>query len=540
MLQSFFSFLYKNYSSLHRFLATHRTYTAILFLVAVGILGLGLFSSPSENDDSYTVGYGAIKQSVAVSGSVQASKDATLSFQTGGQVAYIGARVGDRVTQGKVLSTLQAGNVQASLLEAEAVLANRQATLLQLENGARKEELAIKEQAVANAGESLTQAYYGLPDAIKNVDAVTADTVKNKFSSLFTFNGVQYTLSFSSCDQRLQNEVEVKRTKLEESLASFQKKSTTVSAISSNEALDEAFSMAYQSAVLTNELVNGISGLLLAPCSTTNASLDGYRTTLSSVKTSMTSLFSDLTAKRAVLVGAKNTLNQANRDLSLAKAGTDPYTLKAQSALVSQAEAQVAQARANLSKTIIVAPFTGVISEVDMSIGETVTTGHTVIQMMATEGYEIEAKVPEVDIIKVKVGASVDVTLDAYGTSVIFPATVTRINPSATTEGTVPVYKVIVTFSGTDERIKQGMTANVTILTESKSSVITIPARFVHVMDATHGQVVVVTKTAQEVKNVTLGIRGDAGLIEVTEGLVEGDVVVSQETVTRGAQKQTN
>lgn len=528
------------YTSTIHFFARHKTYTTILFIIGVVIIFFALFSTPKTQKESYTVAFGPLKQYVKISGQVEASKDANLSFQSVGAVAFVGVKTGDTVEQGKVLATLSGGDAQATLLQAQANLSNAQAVLAQLQQGARPEEIAVKQQAVDNAKSSLDQAYNTLPDAIQNVDATTADIVKNKFSSLFFLSNGAYHLSFSSCDQRLQGEIEIKRTNLESTLAEFQTKSSIVTSLSSIQTIDVAFDEAYKAAIATNDLVNALSNLLLAPCSAGNTSLDGYRATLSVVKVSMTSLFSDITVKRSALITAKNVFNQASRDLDLTKAGTDPYKVKAQAASVSQAEAQVVSARSGLSKTIITAPFKGVISNIDLSLGETVTLGKTVVSMLATDGFEIEAKVPEADIVKVKIGADVDVTLDAYGKDSIFPAKITRINPTATTEGTVPVYKVIVTFIGKDERIRQGMTANVQIVTESKSKVIAIPARFVKVNTVDEGVVTVFVQGKEENKTVRLGIRGVDGLIEVTSGLFEGDVILSPSTTDRQAQKQTN
>lgn len=527
------------YHSIINFFAHHKTYTAFLFLMVTAIVFYALFSTPKISNETMKVALGPIKQYVKVSGQVASSRDANLSFQTVGSVAFVGIKIGDAVRQGQVLATLSAGDAQVSLLQAKANLANAQAVLSQLEQGPRVEETAIKEQLVNNAKGSLDQVYASLPDTIQNVDAVTADIVKNKFSPLFSYGNGRYQITFSSCDQRLQGEVESKRTALEDTLAAFQKRSSVITSISSIENIDATFELAYRSALATNELVNAVSGLLLAPCSSNNPTLEGYRVTLSAVKTAMTALFSDITLKRSSLITAKNSFSQSSRDLQLLQAGTDPYKIKAQAAVVAQAEAQVAQAESGLGKTMITAPFSGVVSNVDLSIGETVSLGKTVISMLATEGYEVEAKVPEIDIVKVKSGASVDVTLDAYGKDIIFPATITRINPAATIEGTVPVYKVIVTFTGKDPRIKQGMTANVQIVTETKSKVVAVPARFVKILTSEKGTVTLLVDGKESVRDVVLGIRGDGGLIEVIQGLVGGETLVSPITTDRQAQKQT-
>jgi HlyD family secretion protein len=252
----------------------------------------------------------------------------------------------------------------------------------------------------------------------------------------------------------------------------------------------------------------------------------------------MNTLFADISSKRSSLTVAKNAYTQAGRDLDLTKAGTDPYKIKAQNALVTQAEASLLQARQSLAKTRITAPFNGSIGDVAITQGETVTLGKSAISMIASDAFEIEAKVPEIDIVKVSTGSDVDVMLDAYGKGAVFPATVMRVSPTATTEGTVPVYKVVVTFKESDPRIKSGMTANVNIVTKNKSSALVVPARFVTTTNDTSGTVVVSRDGREVVQSITLGIRGGDGLIEVEGGLVPGDVILAPEIGVRSAQKE--
>lgn len=513
---------------------------SITFVVVLLLLVLyASFSSSGQEIEKVAVVRGPLSQYVRITGQVQSSNDASLSFQTLGQVAYVGVKVGDSVSQGKVLATLSSGDAQASLLQAQATLQNAQAKLDQLTQGARKEEVDIKQQTLDNAEFSLAQTYLTIPDAIRNVDATVSDVVKNKFSPLFSYTGSGYVLSFSSCDQTLQNTIELNRTHIENTIAEFQKKSSVISALSSREDIDKVFMQAYTVTSVTNDLVSSISSILLSACSASNPAFDTYRATLSTVRTNMTTLFSDISSKRSALTTAKNTYTQASRDLALTKAGTDPYTLKAQQALVAQAEAQVAQAKATLSKTVIVAPFAGTISDISIIPGETVTSGKTVIGMLATNAFEVEAKVPEVDIVKVQTGSGVKITLDAYGSSVLFPAIVTRVSPTATIEGNVPMYKVLVTFTGSDSRIRSGMTANVNIITQEIQTTLTVPARFVSIIDETKGTVVIENDGVESIREVELGIRGEDGLIEIKSGLLEGEILIAPTTTDRTAQKES-
>ncbi len=516
------------------------TIIIIIIIAAAGVYTYMYFFTSKVVEDTTTVKIQQLKQYVEVTGSVQASLDANLSFQTLGAVSFVGVKVGDIVSEGKVLATLQSGDAQASLLQAQAQLASAKATLGQLTQGFRKEEIAIKQQAVDNAKSSLEGSYSSIPDTIRNVDATTADIVKNKLNSLFINNGYNYTLSFSSCNQSLQSSIEMSRSKLEKILSEYQNKSSTISILSSTDTIDNVFEQAYLVTVATNELVDSISSLLLLSCSSQNLFLDPIRVTLSAVRITINSLFLDITSKRNTLNVTKNAESQAIRDLDLTKAGTDPYKLKAQFATVSQAEAQVAAAQSSLQKTKIVAPFSGTISDIFISEGETVTSGKTVISMFASDAFEIEAKVPEIDIIKVKIGSEVEVTLDAYGKAVNFPAKVTRVNPTAILEGGVPMYKVVITFLDKDLRIKSGMTANVNIVTENKPQALVLEARFVEVIDQSHGLVTVRKGKIDTKEEIILGFRGQDGLIEIISGLVPEDLIVSPSTLVRSAQKQTN
>lgn len=535
-LPSMFVVLFKK---MYASLLHHRTISSFLLLAVIALSSYYVLSDTGKTLETVVATKGTIKQYVRVSGQVQSSRDANLSFQAGGVISFVGVKVGDVVRQGQVLATLSSSDAQASLLQAQASLENAEAVLGQITQGARKEELAVKQQAVDNAKTTLKQSYIAIPDALQNVDATTADVIKNKLAPLFVSTGDRYTLSFASCDQQLQSTIERQRSYLEGTLEDFQKKNSLVTTIAGEETIDVAFESAYSSALLTNELVNSISNLLLASCSLANPSLDGYRTSLSLVKTSMTALFSDITAKRTLLTNAKNTLAQTSRDLELTVAGADYYKVKAQKAVVSQAQAQVAQAKSGLSKTIISAPFPGTVADVLVSEGETASLGKTVISMIALNSFEVEAKIPEIDIAKIKVGSMVDVTLDAYGKLVVFKATVTRINPTATTEGSVPVYKVIITFLGQDPRIKSGMTANVNIITEEKNGVVLLPSRFITSKNDTEGTVVMLRDGKEIKREVSLGIRGDGGYIEIVTGLSDGDVVIPPTTTVRSSQKKT-
>lgn len=520
-----------------------KTHALILTLCGASIVALTVYAySPNQRNtqDSALVTMSSITDHVRITGQVEPSTSASLAFQANGAVSYLGVKVGDAVKQGAVLAAIQSGDVQAGLMQAEANLASQRALYDQLLTGARPEERAIKLQALTNANAALVQAYTLLPDSIRAIDATAVDVLKSKLSPLFTNLGTSYILSFSSCDQRLASTVERERSDIENALARFQMSALLVTPIASNETVEKAFTEGYQSLVQLNSLINNLSSLLLSQCSASNTSLESYRTALSAVKPQISALFTSVSANKTALTTAKNVVLASKRDVELTDAGTDNNRLRSQAALVKQAEAGVIQAQALIEKSKIIAPFSGTISDVLIHEGETATQGKAVISMLTTDSYQIEAKIPEMDIVKIHLGSPVSVTLDAYGKGVTFSGVVTRINPTASMQGNVPVYTVLVVFTRNDDRIKSGMTANLSIEALHKDSALVLPLRYVTLINANMATVKVIQGVAVIERTIELGARGDNGTVEVLSGLRAGDRIITPEAGPRQAQKETN
>ena len=76
-----------------------------------------------------------------------------------------------------------------------------------------------------------------------------------------------------------------------------------------------------------------------------------------------------------------------------------------------------------------------------------VTPGVPMLSLTNNGGLKIETNVSEADVAKVKDGDTANVTLDAYGTGTIFPATVATIDSAETTVNGTPAYKVTLYFT---------------------------------------------------------------------------------------------
>ena len=191
----------------------------------------------------------------------------------------------------------------------------------------------------------------------------------------------------------------------------------------------------------------------------------------------------------------------------------------------SVAQAEIDKIRAEIRKSTIYAPFDGIITNVGKEIGEIASSNESVITIMGTGVFLIESYVPEVNIALIKIGDEAKVTLDAYGENILFYAKVISIDPAETIRDGISTYKVQMQFKENDERIKSGMTANVSITIFNKPNVIVIPAGVIFEQD---GKKFVQVKTDKGIsdREVTLGDVSALGQVEVMSGLEDGETVL--------------
>jgi multidrug efflux pump subunit AcrA (membrane-fusion protein) len=120
-------------------------------------------------------------------------------------------------------------------------------------------------------------------------------------------------------------------------------------------------------------------------------------------------------------------------------------------------------------------------------------------------------------------GQTVNITFDALpGEN--FTGSVMEIDPAETIIGGVVNYQIKVALNSTDSRIKSGLTANLSIITEVKKNVVLLPQYAVQ--QNNQGTFVrVVNGSSTTDVSVKLGIRGQDGNVEIISGLAAGQVV---------------
>ena len=231
---------------------------------------------------------------------------------------------------------------------------------------------------------------------------------------------------------------------------------------------------------------------------------------------------------------------------------------------VQSANATVSEAKDNLGRTTIFAPADGTISMLSVELGERVLgtqqmTGTEILRVANLNNMEVEVDVNENDIVKVTVGDSARVEVDAY-LKKQFRGTVTSISNSASstlTADQVTNFKVKIRIlkesysdllEGKPETyspFRPGMTATVDIITKRKENIIAVPISAVVIKTDTTSTkktenkdlnapvksekkyecVFIKDGDLAKLRVIKTGIQDDKN-IEVTSGLKKGEVVI--------------
>jgi len=255
---------------------------------------------------------------------------------------------------------------------------------------------------------------------------------------------------------------------------------------------------------------------------------DAYKAAQVAYDMAKTNIDMKVVAAQANLAIQQASVQAAQAALDLKKAGPRSVDVASLRAQLQDAQVNLAQAENNLNNMRVLAPVDGTVTDVVSDVGEQITPNTPQVRMIGTAQYDIEAKVPEADIAKVKVGQTAEITLDAYGDEVKFVGTVTAENPDQTKVQDAIYYNIRVNVDPAGKDIKPGMTANVTVTTGEAKDTLVIPSRAIKTENSIK-TVRVLIGDKPRAKTITVGLKGDEGRVQVLTGLVEGEKVILSE-----------
>lgn len=239
------------------------------------------------------------------------------------------------------------------------------------------------------------------------------------------------------------------------------------------------------------------------------------------------------------------------------EAGTDDLDIQSARLTVTQRQNSLADARETLSKYTISSPYSGVISGLSITKGESVSSGSPLATII-TKDKIAELQLNEIDAAKVAIGQEAELTFDALD-GVVVKGVVSGVDPAGTVSSGVVTYTITVSLIDAPIEVKESMSVSATIITAAKKDIVVVPTSAIKSDDegtyieylSVQTPVVVgdvqmrdsetrqVTSTAPPKKTyVEVGITDDI-ITEIISGVVEGDSLITKTTTSTTAATTT-
>lgn len=432
-----------------RILAAVLAFSALIFTAC----GNGEEEVPTESaGTNVTVEEAArrdIEATAVYTGELTTNERASVTSKVSAKVIAINCDVGDYVTKGQVLLSLDSSDYEYQLKQAQASYRQAQAGYTQAEAGYKQAEAGVNsasvsynnvkngasEQSMAQLEQALSSATIAYNDAKTNYD---------RQKQLYDMGAI--------------------------SLAAF-----------------ESAKSAYENATLARD-----------------SAQKNY----------------DL-AKDVLLPGneesAQSGVDTANAALDTARAA-----MSSAGAAMEAARLAETQARDSIANTKITAPISGYISSKSVTLGQFASPGYELFSISAAGDLEAQIQVTESVVPYVKVGGEALVSIDAAGKKNL-KGTVTVVNPVKNAQS--GMYTVRVSVPNTDDTLKIGMFADITLITsESAENVVSVPANAI-LQEGEEYYVYVANNMAAEKRKIETGA-SDGEYTEIKSGVEEGEIIV--------------
>lgn len=184
--------------------------------------------------------------------------------------------------------------------------------------------------------------------------------------------------------------------------------------------------------------------------------------------------------------------------------------------------ATVELARVQLEKAHIAAPFAGIVGLRHVSVGEYITAGQALVNLEAIDPVKADFRVPEKFLPAIRVGQTIRIKVDAFPEDT-FEGKVYAIDPRLDVAGRSLLVRAMV--PNTDQRLRPGLFARVTVLLQLKEDALSVPEQAIVPQGDSQFVFKIVDGKAKLTK-VVIGTRRE-GRVEIVEGLAAGDQVVT-------------
>ena len=459
----------------------------LILLLALAVAAAACQARPTATPQQLptaTVTRGSLQATVSAAGTIAARAQVTVQFQNAGQIKTVNVKAGDKVKAGQVLASLDTTDLEAAVASAQAGVDSAQAKLAAAKKSPLPSEIKAAEASLASAQAAL-RAAVNKTAHLRDQLTIEQSTVDNAAQRLNDAQGTYSNL-------------------FEYNLPTTRGRAAFVppagQAWSSQKAALDNAQIDYQVAVA-------------------NYNLAAANVNDSSVQS------------------AAAQVKQAQANLDSLKNTPAPEDVQVAELAVKNAQIALDQAKSNLNKAQLIAPFDGVVADLNIQVGQQSSASAQPIILVDLSGLEAQVNISETDLPRIKLGETVQVTFDAL-TGQTYSAKVVEVALVGTTTQGVVNYPATIALDqpstaaaqSASKQIRPGMTANVAIVVEQRDNILLVPNRAVKVSGKQKIVNVLLDGKPTPV-NVTLGMSGDTQS-EVVSGLNEGDVVQVLQTTT--------
>jgi HlyD family secretion protein len=415
---------------------------------------------------------------VSASGVVVPEKEALLSIAAGGIVEDVLVEKGDRVSPGQVLVKLEGSQEQLSAvstaelallnaqLELEALYKDTELAAAEALNSAEAAERALEdlnnpELRQAQASQSVAIAQKAVSDADRNLAILTKPPTPDVIDQA-QGNILLAEKNLDNTNEQIEKlERQYKNYSSNKNLPPEIKKGILKKLSNSLKGLEVKRT---QEQLALNKLKTRFNELLEPPdpvdIQVAEAELATAQALLNDAVRKLERVLDGPQAGEVALLEAQ--IGKGLRDFGTYRAGPDPEDVSLAKARISNAEAQLAAAKAAIADRELVAPFDGVISAVHVNPGEWVAPGSPVLLVGDLDHLQVETTdLGEIDVAQIMVGDPAMVTFDSLP-DLVLPGTVSRIAPKPS-DGSGVNFPVVIELDQIPAALRWGMTAFVDI-----------------------------------------------------------------------------
>jgi RND family efflux transporter MFP subunit len=378
---------------------------------------------------------------LSVAGNVSSKSEASVRAEIGGQITRINSTLGAQVSAGQVIAEVSNASQRAAVAQAQGAV------------DAASSGGATSQTTLASAKQSATAALLSAYGSVDKAIHTDIDPMfSNPKSALPQFN-------VTSSDSQAKLDTENTRSSVTPILTRQQAKALS---LSSSDDLISEITITQKELRAVRDFLDTVIRTLnsgIATNGVSDAAIDAYIATANAARSSVTASISALVAAQSAIETSSQSANT---------------TSGASAAALTQAQAGLAAARANLEKTIVRAPISGTVNSFSLKVGDYLSPGQLAVTIANNGALEVVAYITDTDAREVSIGNTA--TIENNGATI--KGVVTRVAPAID-----PVTKKIEVRVGITEgagNLVNGQSATVAIARNARTATnantrITIP-----------------------------------------------------------------